>query len=159
VVYQFVPDSDRCSRFTVQFFWDRQPVQRRRIGSRNCSVEVRLTPPRSASQPGQHQITAFGFRPGSQAARFYTIGDVAATPGVSQPPVNPTLPEAAPPANAPVPSRSPDLAGGRPAWVWPGVIIGILLVLGGAGFLILMVLRMHGDDDEVAGGAHREPKY
>src|SRR5262245_57629481 len=59
-VYQFQPDSDRCTRFTVQFFWDSRPVERRRISTRTCSVQVQLTPPRSARQPGQHQITVIG---------------------------------------------------------------------------------------------------
>lgn len=153
VVYQFQPDSDRCSRFTVEFFWDNQPIGRKRIDSHTCSVEVELTPPPSASEPGQHELGARGVRSDTQAVVAYTID--GGTPAPSSAPDDTTLPQAGAPNNGPPITPAATSSGGTPGWVWAGIIVGILLVLGGAAFLVMLVLRMHDDEDEGVAGLHR----
>jgi hypothetical protein len=144
----------------VVFAWDGNAIDQTRLDRRNCTVRVRLHPPRGHRDAGRHQVSAFlpGI-PGSVASTGFTIDGAApasqpaAPPATTAPAADPAVAPAVTDTGAAVDPAAP--AGGKvagtaatanaanvtPAWVSWALVLGALLVLGGAATFGMVIVR------------------
>jgi hypothetical protein len=143
--------------------WDGIPVGQIGLDRRTCTAQGRMRPPNQDRGVGRHTISAVVLgRDGSQASATYTI-DGANTAKTTAPTTSPTAakksPTAAPtidtpaisdddtPSSAPLvvepPAKTPAVAASvaEPAIVSWALVIGSILVLGGAGIFGTMLVR------------------
>jgi hypothetical protein len=141
-------------RVRVVFGWDGNAVGQSQLNRDNCSVRVRLRPPRSANGPGQHRVTAvIPTVSGSQANSTFTIDGAAPSPTQNRQsaPANPAtaLPvDSSPVVDSPAPAgtvagtaATAAAADAQPPWVTWALVFGGVLVLAGAGTLGMVIVR------------------